>query len=415
MDNKAVLLKDEAGKLLRVVGPGKEDLRVLGGSYKIVVRSSELLVLQHAADDEDFRDLGHVLMAGEIVAHTTVLDIVNVVSSSRWAGNLHVYGPDSHRVLTFDKGALQSASSNHPDDRLNKVLVRRGVMTAASVETAMRSLTPPDRLGKVLVEQGYITRQQLFDYLNKQTEEIFFSAVLETEGSYVFIVDDDLAVEPTTLANIPVQELLLRGAERLDSLKQFERLVPDMDLCPDLQSGVEVTRLDAKTRLVLAMSNGERSLREIATETWLGKFETMRIARDLVKKGFVQLQPKTPTAQQEVQRLLSSFNELLRYIFTVVEQHGSVGQAQEEINRWLERRPAGGLFPKGVAEDGSIQLDPNSNPARQGDQVQGATAVREALYELASFALFAASLSLPVEEERRLAQDVYRRLHELES
>ena len=132
-------------------------------------------------------------MAGEVVSHTTVLDIVNVISASRWAGSLHVYGSDSHRTLSFDKGALQSATSNHPDDRLNKVLVRLGVMTAASVESVMRSLEPPSRLGKLLVERGYISRQQLFDLLNKQTEEIFFSAVLETRGSYVFIVGDESA------------------------------------------------------------------------------------------------------------------------------------------------------------------------------------------------------------------------------
>ena len=58
-----------------------------------------------------------------------------------------------------------------------------------------------------------------------------------------------------------------------------------------------MTQLDPKTRLVLAMSNGERSLREIASETWLGKFETMKITRELVKKGFVRLKPRTPSTQ----------------------------------------------------------------------------------------------------------------------
>lgn len=205
---------------------------------------------------------------------------------------------------------------------------------------------------------------------------------------------------------------MLRGAERLDSLKQFESLVPDIELCPEMQSGIEVTQLDPQTRLVLALSNGERSLREIASETWLGKYETMKITRELIKKGYVRLMPRTPSAQEEVKRVIGSFNELLRYIFSVVEQHGSVVQTREEINRWLDRRPAGGLFPKGISDDGSIRLDPSFNASHRADEIQTATTVREALYELASFALFAASLSLPVEEERKLAQDVYRRLHE---
>jgi len=414
MGNHDVLLKDELGNLVRVVGSELEGAKPVGGSFHVVVNSPEILILQRLGDDESEIPTGRILMAGEVVSHTTVLDIVNVISASRWAGSLHVYGSDSHRTLTFDKGALQSATSNHPDDRLNKVLVRMGVMTAASVESVMRSLEPPSRLGKLLVERGYISRQQLFDLLNKQTEEIFFSAILETRGSYVFVVGDEGGVQPSTIAHIPVQELLLRGAERLDSLKQFESLVPDIELCPEMQTGVEVTQLDPKTRLVLAMSNGERSLREIASETWLGKFETMKITRELVKKGQVRLRPRTPSTQEEIRRLVGSFNELLRYIFSVVEQHGSVTQTREEINRWLERSTRAGLVPGGVGEDGSIELDPSVTAARRTDDLQLAGLVRETLYALASFALFAASLSMPLDEERKLSQDVYRRLHALE-
>lgn len=414
MDRNSVLLRDEKGKMVRVVVNDQEGSVPLGGSFHVVVTSPDLLILQRLTDSETAETPGRVLMAGEIVAHTTVLDIVNVISASRWAGSLHVYGTDSHRTLAFDKGALQSATSDHPDDRLNKVLVRMGVMTAANVESVMRSLEPPSRLGKLLVERGYISRQQLFDLLNKQTEEIFFSAVLETEGSYVFVVGDESTVQPSTIAHIPVQELLLRGAERLDSLKQFESLVPDIELCPEMQIGVEGTQLDPKTRLVLALSNGERSLREIASETWLGKFETMKITRELVKKGQVRLRPRTPSTQEEIRRLVGSFNELLRYIFSMVEQHGSVVQTREEINRWLDKSTRAGLLPGGVGDDGSIALDPSIMGARRTNDMQLASLVRETLYELASFALFAASLSMPLEEERKLAQDVYRRLHALD-
>ena len=414
MGNHEVLLRDELGNMVRVVGSDADGATPVRGSFTVAVSSPQMLILQRLGDDESEVSSGRILMAGEVVSHTTVLDIVNVISASRWAGSLHVYGTDSHRTLTFDKGALQSASSNHPDDRLNKVLVRMGVMTPASVESVMRSLEPPARLGKLLVEQGYISRPQLFDLLNKQTEEIFFSAILEIQGSYAFVVGDESGVQPSTIAHIPVQELLLRGAERLDSLKQFESLVPDIELCPEMQTGVEVTQLDPKTRMVLAMSNGERSLREIATETWLGKFETMKITRELVKKGQVRLRPRTPSTQEEIRRLVGSFNELLRYIFSTVEQHGSVVQTREEINRWLEKSTRAGLVPGGVGEDGSIALDPSLTAARRNDDLQLAGLVRETLYALASFALFAASLSLPLEEERKLAQEVYRRLRVLE-
>ena len=413
MDTKELVMKDEQGRVIRVVGRERDGDSPLGGAYKIVVSSPEILILQRSSEESVYRQQGRVLMAGEIVGHTTVLDIVNVISASRWAGNLHIYGRDSHRVLSFDKGALQHASSDHPDDRLNKVLVRMGVLTASQVESVMRDLEPPMRLGKLLVERGFISRQQLFDLLNKQTEEIFFSAILETKGSYLFIVGDGTDIQPSTIAHIPVQELLLRGAERLDSLKQFESLVPDIELCPELQAGVEVTRLDPKTRLVLALSNGQRSLREIATETWLGKFETMKITKELVRKGYVRLKPRTPSTQEEARQLVGTFNELLRYIFSVVEQHGSVVQTREEINRWLERGGRFDMLPYGINENGSIDLDPRDLMSQVGSDQQLVKTIRDTLYELTSFALFAASLSMPAEEERKLSQDVYRRLHSL--
>jgi len=414
METKDLLMKDDQGRVIRVVGKERDGDVPLGGAYRIVVSSPEILILQRASEDSVCQSQGHVLMAGEIVGHTTVLDIINVISASRWAGNLHIYGRDSHRVLSFDKGALQHASSDYPDDRLNKVLVRMGILTASQVESVMRDLEPPMRLGKLLVERGYISRQQLFDLLNKQTEEIFFSAILETNGSYLFIIGDGSQINPSTIAHIPVQELLLRGAERLDSLKQFESLVPDIELCPELQAGVEGTQLDPKTRLVLALSNGQRSLREIASETWLGKFETMKITKELVRKGHVRLKPRTPSTQEEARRLIGSFDELLRYIFAVVEQHGSVVQTREEINRWLDRGGRFDLLPYGINEDGSIVLDPKDLMTQVGNDQQLVKTIRDTLYELTSFALFAASLSMPAEEELKLSQDVYRRLHSLQ-
>jgi hypothetical protein len=146
----------------------------------------------------------------------------------------------------------------------------------------------------------------------------------------------------------------------------------------------------------------------------LGKFETMKITKELVRKGHVRLRPRTPSTQEEARRLIGSFDELLRYIFGVVEQHGSVVQTREEINRWLDRGGRFDLLPYGINEDGSIVLDPKDLMTQVGNDQQLVKTIRDTLYELTSFALFAASLSMPAEEELKLSQDVYRRLHSLD-
>jgi hypothetical protein len=278
----------------------------------------------------------------------------------------------------------------------------------------MRILRPPRRLGRLLVEEGLITNQELFDLLNKQMEEIFFAALLETEGSYLFAVGDENQLRPNTLAHISIQELLLRGAERLDSVKEWQRLVPDLDLCPELLPGVEVTELDPKLRQVLALSNGERTLREIAGETWLGKYETLKVTRELVRLGCVQLVTRRRDSSEDVIRLVASFNEVLQHIFAVVEQRGNVDQTREEIDRWLEQGEGLQFLAAGLKKDGTVELTPRY---AELSEVSGAylfSEIRSALFQVTSFALFAASMSIPSEVERDLARTVYKRLHSME-
>jgi hypothetical protein len=292
--------------------------------------------------------------------------------------------------------------------------VRLGILSATQVEEAMRILRPPRRLGRLLVEEGLITNQELFDLLNKQMEEIFFAALLETEGSYLFTVGDDNQIRPNTLAHISIQELLLRGAERLDSVKEWQRLVPDLDLCPELLPGVEVTELDPKLRQVLALSNGERTLREIAGETWLGKYETLKVTRELVRLGCVQLITRRRDTSEDVTRLVASFNEVLQLIFAVVEERGNVDQTREEIDQWLEQGEGLQFLGPGLKQDGSVELTPRY---AELSEVSGAylfAEIRSALFQVTSFALFAASMSIPTEVERDLARTVYKRLHSME-
>jgi hypothetical protein len=378
-------LSDEDDPRLRVVKSFGDAQGGTGAPYRVVADTPALLILEKIPSVNGTPTGGRVLMAGEVLSNTTILDVVNVISASRWAGHLHVYGFDSHRLLTFDQGTLQHATSNHPEDRLNRLLVRLGILTATQVEEAMRILRPPRRLGRLLVEEGLITNQELFDLLNKQT-----------------------------LAHISIQELLLRGAERLDSVKEWQRLVPDLDLCPELLPGVEVTELDPKLRQVLALSNGERTLREIAGETWLGKYETLKVTRELVRLGCVQLVTRRRDSSEDVIRLVASFNEVLQHIFAVVEQRGNVDQTREEIDRWLEQGEGLQFLAAGLKKDGTVELTPRY---AELSEVSGAylfSEIRSALFQVTSFALFAASMSIPSEVERDLARTVYKRLHSME-
>ena len=160
-------------------------------------------------------------MAGEIVSRTSVLELINIVATTGWSGDLHVFSPAAHRVLGLDHGALKHAGSDHPDDRLGQVLYRNGVLGKAQLDSILAEVDPERRFGQLVVERGYLTQEVLFSQLQKQVEQIFFGSLLVREGTYLFLQPDESAEPPVHAVHVSIQSLLMDGVQRIDEMALF--------------------------------------------------------------------------------------------------------------------------------------------------------------------------------------------------
>lgn len=381
-----------------------------GGRYRKVFRAGDLVLIQRVDDSQEPDEMDRVLMAGEIFDSTTVLEVINVIGSSRWAGVLHIHGRDSHRVLGFGRGVLRYARSDHPEDRLDKVLVRAGVLNPARLESVMRGIRPEQRLGELLVETGLLERRQLFTCLREQMEQIMLSAVLVRRGCYTFIVPSQDETPPDATAHIPLQQLLLDAAERVDRLSSYRRLVPNLEFRPEVEPGVVVTHLDPRARLVLGYCDGERSVEEIASESWLGRFETVATLYDLVREKRIRLRPPRRTPEQTAGVLVEPFNETLRDIYRTVARYGDVARVREELRAWVLEDDERQVLAQALNGDGLLSSEPLAASLRTAGTRHHREALEDTLHELTTFALFSASLPLPRGEERELARRVQQRL-----
>ncbi len=412
---KTLILADKNGTPQALVDDPKGKLRSGLGSYEVLSTMPDLLVLRKQTEGADSGPPGRVLMAGEILGDSTIIDVVSVIVSSRWAGTLHVYGVDARRTFGFDKTALVHAASDHPEDRLDKIMFRIGVLTPAQAEAVMREVKPGQRFGEVLIERGLIERKRLFEHLQRQMEEIFFSAVLEREGAYLFCVFDQAAPAPSMIAHLPAQQLLMSAAERLDQVRDFQKLISDEQMRPELEPEVDLTKLRPRSRLALSYCDGQRTLREIASETWLGRFHTLRIVHRFLLLGQVRLLPRNRTTSELGEGLATPFAEALREVFGAVESNGTLSRLRRELMERIEasehrdelRRV---LDDKGEVDHGAITKWLTELEIRDRVELIGHT-----LHELAAFALFNASLTLPRSEERDLAGKVQRHLARLGS
>ncbi len=384
-------------------------LRERAGRYRLVTDAAGLLILRGEAGVEGQR---RVLMAGEIISRTTVLEALNMIANAAWRGEMHVYGPDATRVLAIDQGALKHARSDHSDDRLGQVLYRNGLLSKTQLDQLVREVDPERRLGQLVLEKGFLTQDVLFQQLQKQVEQIFFASLLAREGAFAFLSDDG-AEPPTHQVHLPVAGLLMEGVQRIDEMALFRERIPHDDLVPEVQPRTSATDIEENAQLVLAYADGERTVDLIARETGLGTFHTVKSLYGLMQQGLILLRAKKSADPAGVRRLVAEFNLVLGDIFMAVATYGGVDQTRSTLEAWISGSGYGPIFGERVDESGAV--DPETVvTAMMGIQVENPMeGLLQALHELSAFALFAATTTLPRDQELILSRDVALRLKKI--
>jgi hypothetical protein len=399
----------EADGSIRVPGRGADRrLRDRAGRYRLVVDATGLLVLR--SDGAEPSPHGRVLMAGELVSRTSLLELISIVATANWRGDMHVFTPDAHRILGIDQGALKHAQSTHPDDRLGQVLYRNGILSKAQLDEILAEVDPERRFGQLVVDKGYISQDQLFGQLQKQVEQIFFGSLLIREGHYVFVLPDDSEAPPVHAVHLPVQVLLMEGVQRIDEMALFRERIPHDDLVPEIIPRTSATSLDQNMQTVLAWSDGLRTIEDIAREGGLGQFHTVKAIYGLVQQNMVMLRPKKGVDVEAVGKFVGQFNDILRDIFMAVATYGGMDQTRSTLEAWVVGSGYGPIFGEKLSEDGTIDVKRVARALAAVKADNPMEGLHQALHELAAFALFAATTALPRDQELALSRDVNQRL-----
>src|SRR6185503_11736060 len=89
------------------VGPAAVELLVeRAGRYRVTEATPGVLMLERVDTTPGKR--ARVLMSGEVVAKTTVLEMVGSIGNNGWRGELSVLDGSYVRRMMFDQGALKS-------------------------------------------------------------------------------------------------------------------------------------------------------------------------------------------------------------------------------------------------------------------------------------------------------------------
>ena len=222
-------------------------------------------------------------------------DVFQLLDLSRKTGALRVTSELRHNEGTvfFDNGVVASAEIRSNPHPLGAMLLRTGKIAEADLERArdmQQRLGDKRRLGEILVSLGVITQREVERQVRFQIEEVVFEVMSWNEGYFSFNEQPQTTFPTEVSVRIPVEALLMEGARRIDEWSRIENRIPHIGVVPSLapapEAGGELDLLPPEWE-VLALIDGARSVRDLASELGRSDFEVAKTLFGLESAGVI--------------------------------------------------------------------------------------------------------------------------------
>jgi hypothetical protein len=174
---------------------------------------------------------------------------------------------------------------------LGRYLVESGALSREDLEAALATRTTQGPSGAHLLRLGLVDERQLQDALRHQTMELVYEVARWKAGHFVF---DRQPLDPDAdrpCFDLHVGALVMEGFRRVDEWRLIEGSI-DFDgvLCRDEIAIARIgddSRLTKTERDVLALIDGQRSVREIVEASEASSFVVCKILYQFLNSHLV--------------------------------------------------------------------------------------------------------------------------------
>jgi hypothetical protein len=234
-------------------------------------------------------------------------DVFQLLDLSRKTGVLRVTSELRHNAGTiyFEGGAIIFAEIRSNPHPLGALLLRTGKISEADLERArdmQQRQGDQRRLGEILVALGALTPRELQRQVRFQIEEVVFEVMSWREGYFSFTEGSLADVTAEAVVRIPTEALLMEGARRIDEWSRIEGRIPHLGVVPTLappqQSGEGELDLLPPEWEMLAMIDGVRDVRALASELGRSDFEVAKTLFGLESAGVIVLSDPGTTKRE---------------------------------------------------------------------------------------------------------------------
>jgi CheY-like chemotaxis protein len=140
-------------------------------------------------------------------------EILQIVSLSKMTGVLSLHSKDREGSIFFRQGQVVRAVSSIFQQSLGEVLIQKGVIDLGILRKALAFQQDEgfhERLGTILVKNFGISYETVEEVVREQIENVVFTMFSWLEGTFEFVVSDDIETVDGTRLD-PLQFLLNQG------------------------------------------------------------------------------------------------------------------------------------------------------------------------------------------------------------
>ena len=217
-------------------------------------------------------------------------DIFQLIFSTKKSGVLNISNNDSKRLIYFKGGMLVYASSTDEQDLFGNILLKKGRISKEELNKVLVSQKEGKKLGALLVERKLLTRDEIFECLKMQIEEIVYGLFGWKNGDFKFLEAEEPPPE-VILTELNPMNLIMEGTRRIDEWEELKKVLPTDDtiveLVRDPPIKSEVLKVSKNEIIVMAVIGSGKKIADILEECYLERFDTSKGIANLLNSGLI--------------------------------------------------------------------------------------------------------------------------------
>lgn len=408
-------MKDARSELVRIDPSGvahpignvaSQRMRARPGAFRLLPAPEHVVFMRYTGEDgrRDADDGAVVRLAGEIVSPGAMCDVFALLGQTGWRGELCVMDGASARSVFFDQGNVVGAQTNVEVERIGMVLYKYGVITNEQHERIMERVNDGVRYGAAAVELGLVTQERVFEYLGKQIDEVVYSTLTVSDGTYFFL-DGFEGTRLVAHHAVSANALLMDAVTRMDEMRYFRERVPSADHVPYRLRTTDPP--PAEFNATFTAIDGALTIEGIGRATGRGEFETTKDVYGLLRSKHVAIHP--PRLDGGLAAVVETANEALRHVHRESDASGIGADLRASLSSFAVGAGVYDILFRGAGPDDMGALDAvrvaenASLVAREDDPER---ILKQMLFDYVGFAVFSAGSVLGSGKEAELSRQL---------